>query len=69
MNIQKVKAKLKKSYPHIEITEEKEGDITFLFTNLEDEELHDLDYNHLCNQLESRCEVPLSIEFREPKRF
>jgi hypothetical protein len=68
MKIPQIKDKIRKQYPHVKFKEVKEGDITFLFTNLEDEELHDADYNHLCNNLESRSDVPVSIEFNAQAR-
>ena len=39
MTIPQIKHQLSKQYPLIKFKEEKEGDITFLFHNLEDEDL------------------------------
>jgi acyl carrier protein len=65
MTIPQIKHQLSKQYPLIKFKEEKEGDITFLFHNLEDEDLHSLDFNSLANRLEEKCDVPVSIEFNK----
>ena len=65
MKIPQIKDKIRKQYPHVKFKEEKEGDITFLFHNLEDEDLHSLDFNSLANRLEEKCDVPVSIEFNK----
>jgi hypothetical protein len=56
MTIPQIKHQLSKQYPLIKFKEEKEGDITFLFHNLEDEDLH---------RLEEKCDVQVSIEFNK----
>ena len=65
MTIQQIKHQLSEQYPLIKFKEEKEGDIIFLFHNLEDEDLHSLDFNSLANRLEEKCDVPVSIEFNK----